>query len=102
FLLWKQEQTLTDAVTKRGLTIASHLSAGGKSALVANDDLTLNVLVKEALEDRDLAYVVFADETGVVHAHSDVTLIGKPVVRPANLEAVGDRMLIQTYRAEGS
>ena len=100
FLLWKQEQTLTDAVTKRGLTIASHLTAGGKSALVANDDLTLNVLVKEALEDRDLAYVVFADENGVVHAHSDVTLIGRPLVRPAQLGAVGDRMLIQTYRAD--
>ncbi|HEV8616551.1 MAG TPA: adenylate/guanylate cyclase domain-containing protein [Methylomirabilota bacterium] len=100
FLLWKQEQTLTDAVTKRGLTIASHLSAGGKSALVANDDLTLNVLVKEALEDRDLAYVVFADETGVVHAHSDVTLIGRPLVRPPQLEAVGERMLVQRYRSD--
>jgi adenylate cyclase len=102
FLLWKQEQTLTDAVTKRGLTIASHLSAGGKSALVANDDLTLNVLVKEALEDKDLAYVIFADETGVVHAHSDLTLIGRPLVRPAQLKAVGDRMMIQTYRADGN
>jgi adenylate cyclase len=100
FLLWKQEQTLTDAMTKRGLTIASHLTAGGKSALVANDDLTLNVLVKEALEDRDLAYVVFADENGVVHAHSDVTLIGRPLVRPEQLKPVRDRMLVQKYRSE--
>jgi adenylate cyclase len=100
FLLWKQEQTLTDAVTKRGLTIASHLSAGGKSALVANDDLTLNVLVKEALEDRDLAYVVFADENGVVHAHSDVTLIGRPLARPEQLKPVRDRMLVQKYRSD--
>ena len=100
FLLWKQEQTLTEAVTKRGLTIAAHLSAGGKSALVANDDLTLNILVNEAMTDRDLAYVIFADENGIVHAHSDVAMIGRPVARPAKLTAPSDRMLIQTYRTD--
>ena len=97
-LLRKQAQTLTDAVTKRGLTIAANLAGGGKSALVSNDDLTLNILVKEAMNDRDVAYVVFADEDGVVRAHSNVAMIGKPLTRPESLRAPTDRVLIQTWR----
>jgi adenylate cyclase len=97
-LLRRQEQALTEAVTKRGLTIAANLAAGGKSALATNDDLALNILIKEALRDRDVVYVVFADEKGVVHAHSDVTLIGKPVVRPEALAPPGKELLVQRYR----
>ncbi len=96
-LLRRQEQALTEAVTKRGLTIATNLAAGGKSALATNDDLALNILVREAMRDRDVAYVVFADEKGIVHAHSDVTLGGKPLVRPEGLKPPGRELLVQTY-----
>jgi adenylate cyclase len=99
FLLQRQEEALTEAVKKRGLTIAANLAAGGKSALVTNDDLALNILVKEAMRDADLAYVAFADDNNVVHAHSDVTQSGKPIARPAELKASDDQLLIQTYRA---
>jgi adenylate cyclase len=98
-LLSRQEEALTEAVKKRGLTIAANLAAGGKSALVTNDDLALNILVKEAMRDGDLAYVAFADDNNVVHAHSDVTQMGKPMARPAELKAADDQLLIQTYRA---
>jgi len=97
-LLRRQEQALTEAVTRRGLSMAANLAAGGKSALATNDDLALNILIREALRDRDVAYVVFADEKGLVHAHSDVTLIGKPVVRPETLKPVGKELLVQKYR----
>jgi adenylate cyclase len=101
FLLRTQQATLTEEVTRRGLTIAGNLAAGGKSALVANDDLTLNILVKEAMQDRDLAYVVFADDEGVVRAHSDLSMVGRPIVRPAGLTPARDRVLVQTYRPDG-
>ena len=97
-LLGRQEQALTDAVTKRGLTMAANLAAGGKSALATNDDLALNILVKEAMHDRDVAYVVFADEKGIVHAHPDVTAIGRRVVRPAGLKPPGTALLVQKYK----
>jgi len=97
-LLGRQEQALTDAVTKRGLTMAANLAAGGKSALATNDDLALNILVKEAMHDRDVAYVVFADEKGIVHAHHDVTAIGRPVIRPAGLKPPGTALLVQKYK----
>ena len=99
-LLRKQAQTLTDAVTKRGLTIASNLAGGAKSALVSNDDLTLNILVKEAMHDKDVAYVIFVDEDGIVRAHSNVSMIGKRLTRPASLTVPSDRPVIKTYRPE--
>src|SRR4051812_5491578 len=80
-LIRKQAQTLTDAVTKRGLTIVNNLAGGAKSALVSNDDLTLNIMVKEAMHDKDVVYVVFTDEDGVVRAHSNLAMIGKRLVR---------------------
>jgi len=100
-LLRRQEQALTEAVTRRGLSMAANLAAGGKSALATNDDLALNILIREALRDRDVAYVVFADEKGLVHAHSDVTLIGKPVVRPEKLKPPGKELLVQKHRTSG-
>jgi adenylate cyclase len=99
-LLRKQAQTLTDAVTKRGLTIAANLAGGAKSALVSNDDLTLNILVKEAMQDKDVAYVIFTDEDGVVRAHSSVSMIGKRLSRPASLTVPTDRAVIQAYRPD--
>jgi adenylate cyclase len=99
-LLRRQAQTLTDAVTKRGLTIAYNLAGGAKSALVSNDDLTLNILVKEAMSDKDVAYVIFADEHGVVRAHSNVAMIGKRLVRPPSLQTPTEQVVIQTYMPE--
>jgi adenylate cyclase len=96
-LLRRQAQTLTDAVTKRGLTIAYNLAGGAKSALVSSDDLTLNILVKEAMSDKDVAYVIFVDEHGVVRAHSNVAMIGKRLVRPEPLQTPTDHVVIQTY-----
>ena len=99
FLLRQQQQTLTLEMIKRGYTIAAHLAAGGKNALVANDDLTLNVLVKEASKDPDVAYVAFVDDEGVVRAHSDVTQIARPLTRPAGMQPPGDALMVQTYRS---
>src|SRR5437764_793283 len=96
--LRRQERGLTDAVTKRGKTIAANLAAAGKSALATNDDLALNIFVKEAMHDEDVAYVVFTDEKGIVHAHSDVTAIGRPVVRPPALKPASQQALVQTYK----
>src|SRR2546428_698279 len=79
-------------------TIDGTLAAAGKSALATNDDLALNIFVKEAMHDEDVAYVVFTDEKGIVHAHSDVTAIGRPVVRPPALKPASQQALVQTYK----
>ena len=37
----------------------------------------------------------------MVRAHSDVAATGRPLVRPAGLTKLGDKPLVQTYRADG-
>ena len=55
-------------MTKRGLTIAQNLSNAAKNSLLTNDQLTLNLLVKDTMKDEDVAYVVVADHDGKVLA----------------------------------
>jgi adenylate cyclase len=100
FLIRQEQLTLTAEMTKRGLTIAENLSAGAKSSLLASDELTLTVLVKDAMKDPDVAYVAIADENGTVLAHSDVGEIGKPITRPAGLEQLGSAPLVRTYQTK--
>ena len=100
FLIRQEQQTLTAEMTKRGLTIAENLSAGAKSSLLASDELTLNVLVKDAMKDPDVAYVAIVDENGTVLAHSDVGEIGKPIVRPDGFEKLGTEPQIRTYKTK--
>ena len=75
-LLRRQQATLTAEMVKRGLTIAQNLAASAKNPLVSDDELTLNLLVKDAMKDPDVAYVAITDEKGKALAHSDVHLIG--------------------------
>ena len=98
-LLRQEQQSLTLEMTKRGLTIAENVAAGAKTSLVADDDLTLNVLVKDAMKDPDVAYVIIADENGKVRAHSDLALTGQPLSRPKGLEDLGTAPRVRTWQA---
>jgi len=75
FLLRQQQQSLTAEMTKRGLTIAKSLAASAKAPLITNDELTLLVMVKDAMRDPDVAYVIVADVDGKVLAQSDASAI---------------------------
>ena len=54
---------------------------------------SLNLLVKDAMHEPGVAYVIIADHHGKVLAHSDVSLSGKALVRPANLASLGDTLM---------
>jgi len=101
FLLRQQQKTLTAEITKRGRTIAQNLADGAKNPILTEDELTLNLLVKDAMKDGDVAYVAIVDENGKVLAHSEVRLVGRPLQRPARLEPLADGMLVQSYEVEG-
>jgi len=98
FLLRQQQQSMTAEMTKRGLTIAENFAAGAKTPLLTNDELTLGVLVTDAMKDPDVAYVIVADHDGKVLAHSDPRAVKSTVERPKGLEPLKDRLLIQTYK----
>ncbi len=97
FLLRQEQKSLRAEMIQRGLTIARDLAASAKNPLLTNDDLTLNLLVRDAMRDKDVAYVIFADQDEKVLAHADLTLVGKQISRPAGLRLAGKDLLIQTY-----
>ena len=99
FLLRQQQQSLTAEMTKRGLTMAENFAAGAKTPLLTGDDLTLGVLVTDAMKDPDVSYVIVADHDGRVLAHSDSRAAVKSTVeRPKGLEPLQDRLLVQIYK----
>src|SRR5882672_10844152 len=98
FLLRQQQQSLTAEMTKRGLTMAENFAAGAKTPLLTNDELTLGVLVTDAMKDPDVAYVIVSDQDGNTLAHSDARAVKTPVVRPKGLEPLTNQVLIQTYK----
>ena len=84
-------------MTKRGLTMAENLASGAKSALLTNDHLNLNVLLRDAMKDPDVAYVAVANPDGEILGHSDVGLTGSQLERPAGLAPAGNRLAINNY-----
>ncbi len=98
FLLRQQQQSLTAEMTKRGLTMAENFAAGAKTPLLTNDELTLGVLVTDAMKDPDVAYVIVSDQDGHVLAHSDARAVKTAVVRPKELQPLKNRVLVQTYK----
>ena len=98
FLLRQQQQSLTAEMTKRGLTMAENFAAGAKTPLLTNDELTLGVLVTDAMKDPDVAYVIVSDQDGHVLATSDARAVKTAVVRPKELEPLKNRVLVQTYK----
>src|ERR1700751_4019353 len=101
-LLRQQQRTLTAEMVKRGLTIAQNLAASAKHPLVSDDELTLNLLAKDAMKDPDVAYVAITDEKGMALAHSDVGLVGRPLERVAGLAPLGNDLIVQTDAAPGA
>jgi adenylate cyclase len=97
FLLQQQQYGLSEEMTKRGLTMAENLASGAKSALLTNDHLNLNVLLRDAMKDPDVAYVAVANPDGEILGHSDVGLTGSQLERPAGLPPAGNRLAINNY-----
>jgi adenylate cyclase len=96
-LLHQEQRTLTEEMTKRGLTIATGLAASAKSALPARDEPALNLLVKDVMRDPDVTYVIVVDHEERVVAHHDLSLIGRQLERPAGLDPLRDTILVQSY-----
>jgi adenylate cyclase len=97
YLLDEATKSLRYEMTKRGLTIANNLAASARNALVTHDDLTLSLLVRDALKDEDVAYVVFADDDGKVVAHGDLNFVGRKLDRPKELKPLANQLLVQNY-----
>jgi adenylate cyclase len=101
FLLRTQQQALADEMRKRGLTIAYNLAAGTRTAVLTQDTLGLQLLVRDVARDPDVAYVAVTDPAGRVIAHSELTLLGRVLERPADAAPLEDAVLVQTLPLAG-
>jgi len=101
FLLREQQRSLTSEMSKRGLTIAQNFAASAKTPLLTADELTLAVLVREAMKDADVAYALVADSEGRILTQSDASLTQGPVARPRSLTPIKEELLIQRYTTAG-
>jgi adenylate cyclase len=96
-LLRQEQQTLTEEMTRRGRSIAEGLAASVKQPLLANDEPTLSLLLKDATADRDVAYVIVTDHTGRIVGHGDIGQVGRRLERPPALQPAGERLQVETY-----
>ena len=101
FLLRTQQQALADEMRKRGLTIAHNLAAGSRTAVLTQDTLGLQLLVRDVARDPDVAYVAVTDPAGRVIAHSELALLGRALERPADAAPLEDAVLVQTLPLAG-
>ena len=98
FLLRQQQQAMTAEITKRGLTTAYQLANSAKQPILTSDELTLSLLVRDAHQQVEVAYVIFTDADGNILAHSDLNFVGKSIARPRGLAALANEPLVQNYK----
>jgi serine phosphatase RsbU (regulator of sigma subunit) len=78
-----QRDAFVTALQKRGSVQTKDLVQASRNAILQSDYTTLQNFVPEiAKDDAEVAYVYVADKEGVVLAHSDETLRGKPMTDP--------------------
>ncbi len=81
-VLGRQARLFREELTARGQALVERLAENADTPLLEQDDLTLNVLVEKAKNGKDVAYAAVVDPRGVVVAHDDLTLVGKPFRAP--------------------
>jgi serine phosphatase RsbU (regulator of sigma subunit) len=82
-----QRDTILAGLQKRGSVQTRDLVQASRSALLQNDFTTLASFVPDiAAGDPEVAYVYVTDKEGVILAHSDKNLNGKPLADPTGKE----------------
>jgi sensor histidine kinase regulating citrate/malate metabolism len=71
------ERSLLVETTKRGQTVAQHVANAARTPLLTKDQLTLNLVVKEAMREADIVYIVVTDHEGTIVAHTEVGQDGR-------------------------
>jgi sensor histidine kinase regulating citrate/malate metabolism len=71
------ERSLLAETSKRGQTVAQHVANSARTPLLTRDYLTLNLVVKEAMREADIVYIVVTDHEGTIVAQAEVGQDGR-------------------------
>lgn len=80
----RQEQQLYAQTVRLGKMTLNYFTYNAKLALIEDDVLSLNALIKEASSSEGLVYAFIKDTDGVVMAHTDISQIGSPAAKFEN------------------
>jgi class 3 adenylate cyclase len=97
YLLREEQVGLTAEMTKRGLTVAGDIASSARNPILGGDELTLSLLVHDALKDPDVTYIILTDPGGRILAHMDPALVGTPVQRPPGLPVAPAGVEVRPY-----
>ncbi len=78
-VLGRQARLFREELNARGEALVQRVAENADTPLLERDELTLNVLVEKAKNNKDVAYAAIVDPRRVVIAHNDLTQIGKPL-----------------------
>ncbi len=100
----RQSDAFKTSLQKRGTVQTKDLVQASRTAIVQNDFTTLQSFVPDiANGDPEVAYVYVADKDGMVIAHSDKAMLGKPMTDPAakDMLAAKDAVTREVQSANG-
>lgn len=76
-MLGRQARFFREELTARGQALIQHLAENASTPLLERDELSINLLVEEAKNNKDVSYAAIVDPRQLVLAHNDVLQIGK-------------------------
>jgi adenylate cyclase len=92
-VLTKQKESLYQHTVKTGKTSLNYFVNNARHPLVKESILELNTLINEAVSVEGILYALIVDRKGVIKAHTDIAMIGKPyqmLEKTDNLNTEGD------------
>ncbi len=77
-ILTKQKESLYQHTVKMGKTSLNYFVNNARHPLVKESILELNTLINEAASVEGILYALIVDRKGVIKAHTDIAMVGKP------------------------
>jgi len=77
-VLTRQKENLYQHTVKMGKTSLNYFVNNARHPLVRENILELNTLINEAASVEGILYALIVDRNGVIKAHTDIAMIGKP------------------------
>lgn len=104
-ILSKQKESLYQHTVKMGKTSLNYFVNNARHPLVKESILELNTLINEAASVEGILYALIVDRKGVIKAHTDITMVGKPyqlLEKADSLNTEGDVTYFNYTNGSGS
>jgi adenylate cyclase len=88
FMLSHQKERLYRQTVKIGKVSLNYFSSNSSVALLEDNILRLNTLIKNATAVEGLVYAIIVDRNQIIKAHTDITKIGETFEEFAHMEGV--------------